>query len=148
MAKYIWVNRDILTNASKTLKVDGIDLEVHLSTFDSPLRVAGAFDADKSEFQISFEYRDKEPEGNRSQFDEVCFVEGKHSGKLLQIIIHTKPRNLMVVSLRTQVMDALKKRGKSFKGLPTISKELNQDVAESFFEENFDELAGELVEAK
>ena len=146
MAKYIWISNDIVHKTNKTLQVDGIDLEVQISQYDAPRSISGAFDKANGLFRIVFQYSDKEPAKAGSTIDGIQFIEGRHSGKLLEIVIPTEAKKLKVVSLQTQVLDALEKRGKAFKGLPTINRELNQDVAKDVFQStSFKDLTEELV---
>ena len=146
MAHYVWINRDRLEKkSSRTLKVDGIDLQVQLSPYDSPTAIVGQYDNESGTVWISFQYADDEHAASKvSKIDDIEFLEGRHSGKLLKISIPVDKRNLAVIALQTRVLDALKKRTQTFRGLPTIGKELNQEVAEDVLSSEFNDLAAEL----
>lgn len=147
MARFVWINGELLQKSNRTLTVDGIDFEVQISPYDAPRSISGAFDQATGLFKITFQYSDDERPMAASTIDGIHFIEGRHSGKLLQIVIPTEAKNLKIIALQTRVLDALEKRGKAFKGLPTINKELNQDVARGVFQTSFRELAGELAGA-
>lgn len=147
MTTYRWVNSELLNTTNTSITVDGITLDVQLSPFDTPRGISGEFDTKSRVFSINFQYADEEPPAGQRTIDDIAFVEGKHSGKLLKILIPTSNKNLMVIELETRVVNALKKRRKSFHGLSDINRQLNQDVASEVLHSTFNEIAGELVGA-
>jgi hypothetical protein len=144
MAHHIWVHPERLKKAEKMMKVDRMTLNVELSPYAMPKRIVGNYDEKKGRFVIQFDYIDDEPPNPvPSKYKSVEVLEGKFSGKLLQIAIKvdTPPLNkIAVIGLKTQVMEALKRKHEG-------GATLNTEVAEELLgeEETFNTLASELV---
>lgn len=145
MARHIWINPDRLPDPRTEQPVEGIDLIVELSPYDTPTTIVGEYDDLKGRFLITFEYIDDEPGKVDPSYKEVEVLKGKHSGKLLRISIPIDQPPLdttAVIHLRTEVLDALRHiSGERGRG------RMNRSVARELVSENFDELAGELVAA-
>lgn len=147
MAQHVWVNPGRLQRARKTLCVDGVDLIVELSPYDTPRSIVGEYDQVKQRFVIRFQYIDDEPARTNIRAHEGIEVrEGRYSGKLLSVSIPVDVASLDAVAilrLRTRVLEALKSR--HLQGKDKTSETMNVEVAEELLDSsNFNTLAKEL----
>ncbi len=148
MARHIWINPDRIPKTRRQTRIDGVDLVVQLSPYDAPTSISGQYDQSTGCFVIQFMYVDNEPPASRvHQIGEISIREGRYSGKILTIRIPVDRNELAMISMQTKLMSALKSRKEGFRGVPTIGKELNQEIAEEILSEDLDELASELVGA-
>lgn len=149
MAKHVWINPDRFKNASKMMRVDGIDLTVQLSPYDCPQAISGSYQKGTGDFVISFNYIDEEPMSSKPcRIGDIEIVEGKYTGKLLKIMVPVDKKSLKdisIIKLQTRVLDAFEKRRAEFKGMPTVAKELNQEAAKEILTEDFADLTDEFV---
>ncbi len=149
MERHVWINPSRLRRGKKTTKVDGVELFVELSPFDTPKAIVGTYVPQQRCFTIGFQYIDQEPPKHPPSVHEgITIYEGKFSGKLLSIsiAIDEPPLDRVgIISLRTKFLNALKTRRES----RNPPNQLNQEVAEDIIKEKeFEELAEELVGAE
>src|SRR5690606_38131076 len=85
--------------------VRGMDL--HLSTYDVPRSGSSHFDPKTGVLTIEFHYMDDEPYKEKKIEDRISLRYGKHSGKVLAILIPVAKGNIGEVRLR--VTNALEK---------------------------------------
>jgi hypothetical protein len=154
MERHIWINPDRLDAAlndsrmSDTGDMDDsqvaeINLFVELSPYDTPKAIVGRYDEESRQFVIEFEYIDDEPERAAAHTDGITLFAGKHSNKLLRIVIsideapHDKAA---LIHLQTDVIDALNR----FEKQPGRGR-LNRRVTRELLAEDFDGLARDLV---
>jgi hypothetical protein len=148
MAQHVWVNPERLEKAQKTQKVDGVELIIELSPYETPRAVIG--ESEKGRFIIRFRYIDEEPSRPHPITHEgIEFWVGLHSGKILRISIpiDTPPlAEVAVIRLRTKVIDALENKRETLKAAIPRASGLNVDVAEEILSaENFAKLAKDLT---
>lgn len=147
MAKHIWINPERVQNA-KSLRIGGVKFSVSISPFDTPKEIIGQYDVSTGLFSISFKYDDSEPVAKAATSpDGVEFFEGKHSGKLMRIVVPVDKNNLAIVALQTKVMKALVQRRQGFDKNRSFVKDLNQTVAEEVLALDFNRFESELVGA-
>jgi len=145
MAKYIWINRGEIGDAAETLEVEGLKMEVHLSLMDTPVSVAGEMDRSSGEFVIEFRYSVPEPPASKPVIfgKNVRIIEGRHTGKILELRIPVPDDRPTVISLQTQIDDALNDRQKrefESQSLETAGRRLNQRVARQVLSDRIGEL--------
>lgn len=149
MAKHVWVNTERLQE--KKMQVEGVDIVVQLSRIDAPRALSGDYVKRDGKFVITFSYVQEEPSVLvKTEDNGIAFREGKYSGKILSISVPVKDNAVAVISLTTKIKDALAERRKRFSGMRTISKELNQNIAEEIFEDEsvMERLSEDMVGAK
>lgn len=145
MEKYIWINRGEIGDAAETVEVEGVNLEVHLSLMDTPVSVAGEMDKSAGEFVVAFRYSVPEPPASKPVIfgKDVQVIEGRHTGKILELRIPVNADRPTVISLQTQIDDALNDRQKQeFESLSleTAGRRLNQKVARKVLSDRIGEL--------
>jgi len=148
MKIYRWINEERFANATREETIDGVRMMVTLSPFNTPTRVSGELSSDGNSFVIKFDYIDDEPGGEPKIYGPVSVVEGKHTGKLLSIILPVdrppiqQPRVIEVVvnELKSKAIEALQLRQKRLRSQGKTDNVLNQTVAEEIIAHDLDEL--------
>ncbi len=123
--------------------MQGLDFIVELSPYDVPKAIVGKYSSDKGMFVISFEYIDEEPMKRVHSEHGVEIFEGKHSGKFMRLVIDVDQPPLdqtAVIQLKTRVLKAL-----DDPSLQTPRGEMNRRVTKELLEEDFADLASDLV---
>ncbi len=140
MERYIWVNPDRLEDTQKKV---GLDFLVELSPYDVPKGITGTYSPGDGHFLIEFEYIDNEPPVVSETTHGVRVFQGKHSGKLLRLVIpiDTPPLDTAgAIRLRTNVLDAV---GGMSSG--KRSGRMNRRVTKKLLADRLDELTVDLV---
>ncbi len=153
MPQHFWVNPKRFSAIGQTVEVDGMSIEVRLSPSDVPTGITGAYQKDQGEFVVLFEYQNREvagPEKVSKDATTVRFIEGRHSGKLLSIIIpiDAKPfDNVSLIALKTEVGKAMDARREALRGPNSrpIGPLLNAEATQNALEGVFDKVAAELL---
>lgn len=120
--------------AEKKIDLEGAGVTVRLSPTDIPRGLIGKFDEKSQRLFITFDYSDDEPPASETEEQPgVVIREGKYSGKVLGITItfHDKKKPVAGWDWQGRLKAAFASRRKGFRGIRTISKELNQAVAET-----------------
>lgn len=137
MGKYVWINPERLANA--TQHVEGMDLTVGLSPYDSPKAIVGNYLRGQGLFEIAFEYIDNEKPVISDIQHGIRAYHGKYSGKLLKLVIpvdEPELRTTSVIQLRTNVLNAVS----AAPIYQSATGRMNRKLTKELLEENFGEL--------
>ena len=134
-----------LEDAGERQQIDGIDVEIYLSVFDKPTAVSVANDAARNELVIAFRYPDQEAPARsaKTSANKVRIVEGRYTGKLLELRVPLHHRQLSSSALKDQLDLALDERAHpdlALKPLSTVGRRLNQRVARGLLDRSIAEL--------
>jgi hypothetical protein len=137
MEKYMWINPERIEKTTR--HVEGMDLTVALSPYDTPKAIVGNYLQDSGQFVISFQYIDDEKPIVSQIQHGIQLLHGKYSGKLLKVVIpiDNPPHDeTSVIRLRTEVLDAIR-------GAPIRKRigRMNRAVTKEIIEDRFAELA-------
>ena len=150
MSKHIWINPKRFSSIGERVLADGMKIEVFLSPSDTPNGITGTYDEDRGEFVIAFEYQNREIPGEELHSGKVRFIEGRHSGKLLSIVIpidHKPFDKVSLITLKTEVGKALDARREKLKGpksLP-LGPLLNAQATQTALDGEFEKVTAELL---
>ncbi len=134
MERHVFINSSYSDPiAEKQMLFEGSDVTVRLSPTDIPRSLSCVFDKKSNRLVITFDYPDTEQASvDQKEGAGVVIREGKYSGKLLRIYVSYPEQagQPPASTFREKLLSALASRRKRFEGMKTISKELNQAVAE------------------
>ena len=154
MPKHFWINPQRFSAIGKKVEANGMNIEVCLSPTDVPMGITGTYLKDSGEFLIQFDYQNREspgPEKLTKESGDVRFIEGRHSGKLLSIIIPIDKRpfdNVSLIALKTAVGKAMDARSKALinQSARPIGPVLNAEAAQRAIDGvPFDAVAADLL---
>lgn len=109
MKRQIWINRERVESAIHE-NVDGVELEVSLAPFNTPIEIVGQYLKSSGSFEIVFKYLSHEPPGRQESAGPISLVSGKHTGRLQRIVIPVDDPSLEhigVIELRTKIANAM-----------------------------------------
>lgn len=141
MEIYHWIDEERLIDAHQEEEEDGVITVVELSPYETPKRVSGDYRDRTGEFVITFHYINDEDASDPQTYQGVKVVEGKYSGKILQLILPIDTPQLdpgCIINLKSKAAAALEIRQQRILG--KTDQELNQTVAQKVIEEDFAEL--------
>lgn len=144
--RYIWITPDFHDELEEAEVRDGekvaeLRLQLHLSAYDIPKSVKGFRTSE--EFVVEFDYIDSEPLGKKVVPDAggITFVEGRHSGRLMQIRINLRLLKIQdarcIVNLKPTVIDAIDERA----GFHAKNRD-SFDAAKKVIKRSFADLVG------
>ena len=144
--RYIWITPDFHDELERGHGFDGdkvaeLNVQLHLSAYDVPKSVKGF--RTSAEFVVEFDYIDSEPLGKTIVPDNagIAFVEGKHSGRLMQIRINLRLLKIhdthCIVNLEPKVIEAIDERA----GFHSKNRD-SFDAAKKVIKRSFADLVG------
>lgn len=149
MENYRTLDQEQFFNLRKAENVDGLQITVRLSPYETPCAVAELYDGDGKKVRISFRYIDSEPGVQVPGADGVTFVEGRHTGKLLSISVPIDVGQLSaadVDGVRYRALEAIRKRRATFK--EAVGRRLNFDAAKTVIHGSMGEFSSQLQDAR
>ena len=144
--RYIWITPDFHDELEQAEdfgndKIAKLDFQLHLSAYDIPKSVKGFRTSE--EFVVEFDYIDSEPLGKKvvPEAGGITFVEGRHSGRLMQIRINLRLLKIhetrCIVNLEPTVIDAIDERA----GFHAKNRD-SFDAAKKVIKRSFADLVG------
>ena len=135
-----WVNPAALENAQETRSRNFF---LELSPYDLPRLIRFEVDSVAKILALDFEYIDQERSVKSATSNQVQMLVGKHTGKVLRVIVPIERFPISAVELK-QIRDSIRE---AIRSSPphNASGAMNRKVSDEIIEENFDQIAGDMV---